>query len=259
MKKLRKYKFSSEELANQYINSISQENSAILLNNYLPAQKIETIKNDNFDKNQPVSDENHPFLFENIDFANQYLVDVVWQNEVNSQWNEFEVFPANSLWRNRIFNQLSDAEKFAIKSEYSHYLNNKKFAAVGAPLLLENDFFILNNHVLAWHFNKNGNVLTGNSFSPDAKSNAAVMVYTIHEACNVNYNIKLETDNQEDTLKVVILEKQNDETPKEVLFETNTTEIKNGVISLKRGNVIAFEYVKNSYNEDNKVTFTLGY
>ena len=259
MKKLRKYKFSSEELANQYINSISQENSAVLLNNLQDAQSLDVGLNPNYNKDLPISPENTLFIFSPVDFANQYLVDVVWQNEVNSQWDQFEVFPENTIWRGKIFNEIANSEKESIAAEYSLYLNNRKFLAVGAQPILENDFFILNNHVLAWHFNKNGNVLTGNSFSPDAKSNAAVMVYTIHEACNVNYNIKLETNNQEDTLKVVILEKQNDETPKEVLFETNTTEIKNGVISLKRGNVIAFEYVKNSYNEDNKVTFTLGY
>lgn len=259
MKKLRKYKFSTIELANEYINALSQENSAILLNSFPAAQTIEIAVNPDFNKDLPVSLENTPMLYSNVDFENQYLVDVVWQNEINSQWSEFEVFPHNTLWRNRIFNELSEFEKDSAMAEYNLYLNNKKSTELQGQLLLENDFFILNNYVLAWHFNKNGNVLTGNSFSPDAKSNAAIMVYTIHETCNVNYNIKLETDNQEDTLKVVILEKQDDETPKEVLFETNTTEIKNGVISLKRGNVIAFEYVKNSYNEDNKVTFTLGY
>ena len=38
MKRLRKYKFLTEESANQYIGSISQENSAILLNN-LPQKR----------------------------------------------------------------------------------------------------------------------------------------------------------------------------------------------------------------------------
>lgn len=259
MKKLRKYKFSSEELANQYINSISQENSAILLNNLTAAQTVESGANPAFDKNQPASLENNPVVFSPVDFANQYLVDVVWQNEVNSAWNEFEVFPLNSLWRNRIFNQLTTAEKIAVKSEYSHYLNNKNFAAVGAPLLLENDFRILGKYVMAFHFNKEGAVLTGESVSLDAKSVAAVSVYTIHDSCNVNYNIKLETDNTEDVLKVLIFENELSESPMQTLFEINSTEIKNGVIALQKGNVILMDYVKNSYSETNKVTFTLSY
>lgn len=259
MKKLRKYKFSTEELANQYIIALSQENSAILLNNLPAAQTIETGLNPNFDKNQPISEENRFTVFSPVDFGGQYLVDVIWQNEVNSQWNEFEVFPNNSLWRDRIFNELTNLEKDSVMAEYSLYLNNKKLVAIGQNPILENDFFILNKYVMAVHFNKNGNLLTGESVSLDARSNAAIMIYTIHESANLNYNFKLETDNTEDILKVIVLEKESDETPKEVLFETNTTEIKNGVISLKRGNVIAFEYIKKSYSESNKVTFTLGY
>jgi len=245
MKRLRKYKFLTEESANQYIGSISQENSAILLNNLPIAQTIETGLNPAFDKNQEVTAENHPLIFSDVDFGDQYLVDVIWQSEINSQWNEFEVFPTNTLWRNRIFNELTDSEKNSAIAEYNLYLNNKRMDQIGAKSVLENDFFILNNYTMACLLNKEGNLLTGESASLDARSSTAIMVYTIHETANVNYNFKLETDNSEDTLKVVILEKENDETPKEVLFETNTTEIKNGVISLKRGNIIACEYIKN--------------
>jgi len=259
MKRLRKYKFLTEESANQYIGSISQENSAILLNNLPIAQTIETGLNPAFDKNQEVTAENHPLIFSDVDFGDQYLVDVIWQSEINSQWNEFEVFPTNTLWRNRIFNELTDCEKNSAIAEYNLYLNNKRMDQIGAKSVLENDFFILNNYTMACLLNKEGNLLTGESASLDARSSTAIMVYTIHETANVNYNFKLETDNSEDTLKVVILEKENDETPKEVLFETNTTEIKNGVISLKRGNIIACEYIKKSYSETNKVTFTLSY
>ena len=260
MKKLRKYRFSTEELANQYVNSIAQGNSAIILNGLPIAQTVEALQpNPNFDNNQPASISNHPTLFENVDFENQYLVDVIWQNEVDSTWNEFEVFPKNTLWRNRIFNDFSVSEKEAAKVEYDFYLNNKKLLEIGRPQVLENDYTILNKYVMACFFNKNGNLLTGESASFDARSAAAIMVYTIHESANVNYNFKLETDNSEDTLKVVILENIDDETPKQVLMETNTNEIKNGVVSLKRGNVIVYEYIKKSYSETNKFTFTLGY
>ncbi len=260
MKKLRKYKFSTEELANQYVNSIAQGNSAIILNNLPIAQTVETSQpNPAFDNTQPVSASNHPALFESVDFENQYLVDVIWNNEIDSSWNEFEVFPKNTLWKNRIFNDISISEKEATKIEYDFYLNNKKLLEAGKPQVLENDYTILNKYVMACFFNKNGNLLTGESASLDARSAAAIMVYTIHESANVNYNFKLETDNTEDTLKVVVLENINDETPKQVLMETNTNEIKNGVIVLKRGNVIVYEYIKKSYSETNKFTFTLGY
>lgn len=259
MKKLRKYKFSTEELANQYISALSQENSAILLNNLQAAQILESSVNPNFNKDLPITAENNPMLYSNVDFNNQFLVDVIWQNEINSQWNEFEVLPEFSLWRNRIFNELTEVEKNSAAAEYSLYLNNIKRASFGQAPILENDFFVMNQYVMACFFNKSGNLITGESASFDAKSAAAIAVYTIHENANVNYNFKLETDNTEDTLKVVILEHLDDETPSQVLFETNTTEIKNGVISLKTGNVIVYEYIKKSYSETNKFTFTLGY
>ena len=257
MKKLRKYRFSTIEEANQYINSLSGEHSAVLLNEV--AKKTIFGRNPNFDKDQPVSEENYPEILVDVDFGDQYLVDVIWNNEINLNWEQFEVFPKISSWYGKIFNEILDSEKTQARKEYQLHLNNKTAIKKGLPLLLENDFFILNNYILSFLFNKEGNILNGSSASLDAKSAAAISVFTIHDSCNVNYNIKLETDNLEDTLKVLILEKENSETPLSVLFETNTTEIKNGVIELKAGNVIVFEYIKKSYSETNKVNFTLSY
>jgi hypothetical protein len=126
--KARKYRFESEAIASPLISALNEADLCVIINNNEDFAMVPA-KNPNFNPELPVNlDTNYPLMQVAIN-ETQYCVDVLWANEPQQDWAQYEIKIVPSPLMIHKFDKfgLTQAELLPIMNEYLNSYRISKF------------------------------------------------------------------------------------------------------------------------------------